>query len=142
MLNVLSGVTNVNRFTVEVAAGVLTSGYEGLWVAPQSTGKYDFEASAVTAYQVWEESSKDGSAGYSTSVDDLVKATLLEPGYRATTDMFDGSPTVGAKLKTTAAGKLEVESSTGAYVATCIKAPYSLSHLGRTLSVIDIQVGG
>lgn len=141
MLNVTSGITNTKRFVVDVADGVVASGIEGLWVVPGASS-YDFGASALVAYQVWEASSKDGSVGYHKDVEYLKKATVLEPPYRAITDQFDGSPTLGAKLKTTATGTLAVESSTGAYVAVVTKAPYSYSHLGRTLSVIEIQVGG
>lgn len=142
MLNVLSGVINQGRFVEEVAAAVIASGIEGQWVVPQSSGGFNFEAGALVAYQIWTESSKDGSVGFSKDSVYLSKVTLLEPGYRAITDQFDGSPTVGAKLKTTAAGKLEVEESTDPWVAVCTKAPYNYTYNGSTISVIEIQVGG
>jgi len=142
MLNVLSGVINQGRFVVDVTAGVIASGVEGLWVAPQSSGGYDFEAAAVVAFQIWTESSKDGTVGFSKDAIYLSKVTLLEPNYRAYTDKFSGTPTVGAKLKTEAAGTLAVEASTGPYVAKCTKAPYNITYHGVTTSVIEIMVGG
>jgi hypothetical protein len=142
MLNVLDGVINQNRFDVDVADGVINSGIEGLWVAPASvngTTKYDFAANAVKAFVVWTESHKDGTPGFTYDAQYLKKVAVLNGHFRAETDQFTGTPTVGAKLKTTAAGKLEVAGGSDNSVAVCLKAPYTKSYLGRSISVIEIE---
>lgn len=139
MLNILDGVINQNRFDVDVVDEVITSGIEGLWIAPQTSGKYNFQAQAALAYAIWTESSKNGAAGFTQDAVYLKKVAVVGPSYRAQTDQFEGNPAAGAKLKTLANGKLGVESSTGAYVAICLKARYDYVHNGTTIQVIDIQ---
>lgn len=139
MFNVLDGVINTNRFDVDVTDGVIASGIEGLWVAPQSTGKYDFEAEAKVAYAIFTESNNDGTVGFTEDAKYLKKTAVLSGTYRALTSLYDGTPVAGDFLKTTAAGKLAVASATDESVAVCLKAPHSVSHLNSTVTVIEIQ---
>lgn len=143
MLNVLDGVINTNRFDVDVTDGVITSGIEGLWVAPTDVAgstKYDFAADADVAFQIWTESDKTGVAGLTKDAVYLKKVAVLSGSYRVETDQFDGSPSVGDDMKTTAAGKLEVASADDNAVATVLKAPANKTYLGRTISIIEVQI--
>lgn len=139
MFNVLDGIINTNRFDVDVADGVITSGIEGLWVAPQTTGKYDFAAAAATAYAIFTESNNDGTVGFTEDAVYLKKVAVVSGTYRALTSQYDGTPTAGQFLKTTSTGKLAVASSTENVVAVCLKATHSVPYLGSTVSVIEIQ---
>jgi len=140
MFNVLDGVINTNRFDVDVADGVITSGIEGLWVAPQTTGKYDFEAGAAIAYAIFTESNNDGTVGFTEDAVYLKKVAVLSGTYRALTNQYDGTPAAGDYMITTSAGKLAVSASAGAnVVAVCLKAPHTVTHLGSSVTVIEIQ---
>ena len=139
MFNVLDGVINTNRFDADVADGVITSGIEGLWVAPQSTGKYDFEAAAAVAFAIFTESYNDGTAGFTEDAKYLKKVAVVSGTYRALTSKYSGTPAAGEFLKTTAAGLLEVASADDNAVAICLKAPHSTTHLGSSVTVIEIQ---
>lgn len=139
MFNVLDGIINTNRFDVDVADGVITSGIEGLWVAPQTTGKYDFEAAAAAAFAIFTESNNDGTVGFTEDAVYLKKVAVVSGTYRALTSQFDGTPTAGQFLKTAATGKLAVASTGDPAVAVVLKASHSVAYLGSTVTVIEIQ---
>lgn len=138
MFNVLDGVINTNRFDVDVTAGVIASGLEGLWVAPGTSG-YDFKAEAEVAFAIFTESNNDGTVGFTEDAKYLSKVAVVSGTYRALTSQYDGTPAAGNYLKTTAAGKLAVASATDYAVAVCLKAPHTVTHLGSTVTVIEIQ---
>ena len=136
MLNVLDGVINQNRFDVDVTDGVIASGIEGLWVAPQTNGKYDFEENAKVAFCIWTESSKDGEVGFTEDANYLKKVAVLGGGgWRGETDQFEGTPTAGTELEVSATGTLEAGSTYP--VAVCLKAKYNKVWNGRTIEVIE-----
>lgn len=136
MLNVLDGVINQNRFDADVTDGVIASGIEGLWVAPQTTGKYDFQADATVAFCVWTESRKDGAVGFSEDAKELKKVAVIGgAGWRGETDQFVGDPVAGDGLDVDANGKLHV--GTTSNVAKCLKAHYTKVWNSRDIQVIE-----
>lgn len=141
MLRILTNLNLLNRQDFEATAGLIASGYTGSWVKkiaadivdlPAAAGEYSFGT-------VWTESYRDGSQGsWTPDVGATGKLTVVFGRMRALTDQFTGTPAIGNALKVGTDGKLAVGTyGTDVIVAFCTKASHSLSHLGRTHTVIE-----
>ena len=142
MLRLLTDLNLVNRFDAEAPANLMLSGVAvtGTWVAKSGDGLVLPSAGSVGVFQVWTESNRDGSAGWSpdASAGGKSRLTLLYGKYRALTDQFAGSISVGDALKVDAAGKLVAATlGDGNDIAVCTKASHTITHLGATHTVIE-----
>lgn len=141
MLRVLSDLNNVERFDIEVSAGVIASGVTGTFVVKQGDTADLPTAGDLGAFVIFTESYRDGSTGkwspdYNAS--GYTQLSVLYGKFRALTDQYEGTPAVGNKLKVTAAGKLSADSvSANQVVAVCTKAAHSVEHLGKSYTVIE-----
>jgi len=149
MFKILTDLSLLLRKEVDVANSlndVLLSGITGSWVTfDASNAGYMKRTTGATelAWPVFNESSRAGTVGWTPDVTNSKKVTILAGKFFATTDQYSGtSPAVGDPLITAALGKLAkgTESSSTNVVAYCVKAPYTLVHLGTTYTVIDIYV--
>jgi hypothetical protein len=126
---------------------VYVSGYSGSWVTLDSSG-YAVLTSAHTqglAWPVWNESKRDGTQGWSPDVKQAQSVTVFFGKVRFLTDRYYGSPSLGDPLTPSDVagykGCLETAtpSSHEAIVAYCRKAPYSYTHFGSTITVIEVE---
>jgi len=152
MLRVISDLTLCDRITKEYEAGVAASGVAGTWVTLNSSNKFDLTATSTPtglSYQIWNESNRDGTVGYSPDVAAIGKVTVLKGGYRALTDQIDSSAysaaSVGDALMAGDEGKLvaAADSADGAKatVAYVAKKHGSVTYLGTTFTnVVEIYV--
>lgn len=144
MFSILSDLSLLLRKDLAVSAtgDLLASGVSGTWVTLDTDGTAVRTSSAVElAWPVWNESNRDGSVGYTPDVNNSKKVTVLAGKFFARTDEYTGVSAVGP-LKTGANGKLvaATEGVSTNVVAYCVKAPYTTSYLGRSVTVIDIYV--
>ncbi len=151
MLRVISDLTLCDRITREYEAGVATSGVAGMWVTLNASNKFDLTSSSETglSYQIWNESNRDGTVGFTPDVGAIGKVTVLKGGYRALTDQIEstayGNASAGTALMADADGLLIVSTSdyqgsqaTVAYVARKLG---SVTYLGTTFTnVVEIHV--
>jgi hypothetical protein len=150
MFKILSDLTLILRKELsastsayQLANSVLASGLSGIWVTLDGAGEALVPgAGGNPAWAVWNESSRDNTAGtFTADVTNNKKVTVLCGKYFATTDRYSGSsPTLGSPLYVAAGGTLSMASS-GAIVAYCTKAPYATTTTnGTAVNVIDIYV--
>lgn len=122
---------------------VLTSGLSGVWVTLDASGYAKRTQTAVEmAWPVFNESARDGSVNaFTPDVTNSKKVTVLAGKFFARTDQYTSVTAVGP-LKTGANGKLvaATEGTDTNVVAYCVKAPYSTTYLGRSVTVIDVYV--
>ncbi len=151
MLRVISDLTLCDRITREYEAGVATSGVAGMWVTLNASNKFDLTTTDETglSYQIWNESNRDGTVGFTPDVGAIGKVTVLKGGYRALTDQIESSAyssaSVGDPLMADADGLLIAASgdyqgsqATVAYVAQKLG---SVTYLGTTFTnVVEIHV--
>ena len=152
MLRVISDLTLCDRVTKEYEAGVVASGVAGTWVTLNSSDKFDLTATSSPtglSFQIWNESNRDGTVGYSPDVAAIGKVTVLKGGYRAITDQIDstvyGSASVGDALMAGDEGKLVAASNDAAgskaTVAYVAKKWGSVTYLGTTFTtVVEVYV--
>lgn len=137
MLRLLSDLNQIVRFDVKASEGLLASGVTGTFVA-KSEDLIDLpSAEAGGLLQVWTESNRDKTPGFSPDVTATGNLTVLYGKYRALTDQFTGNPTAGDALEVAADGTLTT-AGTGAVVAYCTKAAHTIEHLDAEHSVIEI----
>lgn len=126
---------------------VYVSGYSGSWVTLDSNG-YAVLTNANTqglAWPVWNESNRNGTQGWSPDVKQAGSVTVFFGKVRFITDRYYGSPALGDPLCPSAQagykGCLETATigSTDAVVAWCRKAPYSYTHFGNVINVIEVE---
>lgn len=142
MLQLITDLSMIMRKDLDVTGtDVLVSGLQGSWVT-LAAGKASLTSTNVgLAWPVWTESNRDGSVGFTPDAKNSKKITALVGKFFATTDQYTGTPVAGNPLKTGASGKLAVASANSEYpVAYCVKAPYTMSYFGKTITVIDIYV--
>jgi len=141
MLRILDDLNKVNRFTLGATDGLLASGVTGTWAAA-SEGSLDLpSAGDLNVFQIFSESYRDGTAGKwapDVTASGSNKLTAIAGKYRALTDQYAGTPSVGDYLDVDTAGKLAAGTKgDGDGVAVCTKAPHSISHLGNSYTVIE-----
>jgi len=144
MLRILTNLNLLNRFDLEATAGLIASGYTGTWVRKIADDKIDLVSNAATDFAfgtVWTESYRDGTIGsWTPDVGITGKLSVVYGKFRALTDQFTGAPAIGNALVVNTAGQLAVGTyGTDRIVAFCTKASHSISHLGRTHTVIEIM---
>jgi len=159
MLKLTSDLLFAERKEFKCSTDLTTSGHEGMWVIPdasQSAGNYAIRPEAADtyclAYPIWNESFRHeagmisglfagtrGSSGFTGDVAKTGKITTLSGHFRALTDWFTGSPTIGQKLGVTTDGRLVVTSTANAVVAVCVKASHSITYLGQAYTVIEFE---
>lgn len=126
MLQILSSLTLLSRFDYDASADILAgtshSGIcNGTWVSVTSTG-VDMPTAGAFAMPIWSESYRDGTAGWSPDVAATGKVTVLYGKFRAFTDQFVGTPSLGDKLFVNENGKLtDTDPGSGIPVAICTK---------------------
>ena len=152
MLRVISDLTLCDRVTKEYEAGVATSGVAGMWVTLNSSDKFDLTTTSSAtglSYQIWNESNRDGTVGFSPDVAAIGKVTILKGGYRALTDQVETSAysaaSVGDALMAGDDGLLVAASDDAAgakaTIAYVSKKHGSVTYLGTTYAeVIEIYV--
>jgi len=152
MLRVISDLTLCDRFDKEYEAGVATSGVAGMWVTLNSSGKFDLTATSTAtglSYQIWNESNRDGTAGFSPDVGATAKVSVLKGSYRAQTDQIESSAytaaSVGDALMAGDDGLLVAASDDAdgakATVAWVTAKLGSVTYLGTTYTnVVEIHV--
>lgn len=152
MLRVISDLTLCDRFDREYEAGVATSGVAGMWVTLNASGKFDLTATSTAtglSYQIWNESNRDGTVGFSPDVGATTKVSVLKGGYRAQTDQIESSAytaaSVGDALMAGDDGVLVAAADTAAgakaTVAYVSKKLGSVTYLGTTYTnVVEIHV--
>lgn len=151
MLRVISDLTLCDRFDREYEAGVATSGVAGMWVTLNASNKFDLTSAAETglSYQIWNESNRDGTAGFTPDTGATGKVTVLKGGYRAQTDQIDSTAynnsSVGNAVMADAGGQLilSTDDATGAEstVAYIAQKLGSVTYLGTTYTnVVEIHV--
>lgn len=143
MLRLLTDLNLINRFDVEAPDNLISSGVAetGTWVVKTEDTLALPSAGDVGAMQIFTESNRDGSAGWSTDATAYYqnKLTVLHGKYRALTDQYTGTPSAGTPLKVDADGKLEAATvGTDHVVAVCTKAAHSIRHLQADHTVIEI----
>lgn len=148
MLRLKSDLNKINRYDVEAASAVMSAGIQGIWVAEEGDQLALPSAGDANVVQVWTESNRDGTAGYSpdASASGQNQLTVLQGRYRATTDQYVGTPVLGDKLGVNADGKLAVINdgsgdtlaATAHPVAVVSKAPHTESVLQKDFTVIRI----
>jgi hypothetical protein len=152
MLRVISDLTLDDRVTKEYEAGVATSGIAGIWVTLNASDKFDLTTSGSAtglSYQVWIESNRDGSPGFTPDAAAIGKVTVLKGSYRALTNQilsadYD-SCSIGDALIAGDAGLLQAAPNTvagaKATVAYVAKKHGSVTYLGTTYTkVVEIYV--
>lgn len=91
--------------------------------------------------QIFTESNRDGSAGWSpdvTAVPGARRLTVLVGKYRAVSDQYTGTPSVGDPLAVDADGLLTVATlGDNTAVAVCTKAAHTERHLQTDYTVIE-----
>jgi len=152
MLRVISDLNLCDRITKEYESGVATSGVAGMWVTVNASDKFDLTATSTAtgiSYQIWNESNRDGTVGFTPDVAAIGKVTVLKGGYRALTDQIESSAytaaTVGAALMAGDDGLLVAAADTAAGAkatkAWVAKKHGSVTYLGTTFTnVIEIYV--
>jgi hypothetical protein len=152
MLRVISDLTLCDRITREYEAGVATSGIAGMWVTLNASDKFDLTTSGAAtgmSYQVWNESNRDGTEGFTPDVGAIGKVTVLKGGYRALTNQIltadYTSCSVGDALIAGDEGLLQVAPNTvagaKATVAYVAKKHATVTYLGYTFTnVVEIYV--
>ena len=143
MLRMLTNLNLVHRFDVTAAVGLLASGYTGTWVGGNTT-TLDYVAAAGDWAMgvVWNESNRDGTAGFTPDTRAVAsggtgKLTAVYGKFRALTDQFTGTPAVGAALYVATTGTLSTTAGNGVIVARCTKASHSITHLLTAHTVIE-----
>lgn len=149
MLRLLTDLNVVNRFDVEVS-GALAAGTDvgqGTWAVKNGDTLALPEAGAAGALQIFTESNRDGSDGWSPDANASHKnqLTVLLGSYRALTDKYAGAPSPGDKLGVNAEGNLAVIddgtgdtlAATAAVVAVCTKGPHSVRHLQSDFEMVE-----
>lgn len=143
MFRPLSTLNLATRVEGTASAWVLASGATGTFVAVTATG-YGKPADGDYGLPIWSESNRDGSAGFSPDITATGNITVIYGKMRAATDQYTDSPAIGNRLKVGSDGKLvavTTDVSTAiSIVARCVKAPYTLNHLGSDTTVIDIEL--
>jgi hypothetical protein len=141
MLRILSDLTKVDRYDVQVSADVLASGVTGTFVSLMGSTATFPAAGALGVMQVFTESYRDGSAGKwspDTTAAGTNQLTVVYGKYRAVTDQYTGAISVGNALKVNTAGKLIAATvSDGNAVAVCTRAAFAVNHLGQSWTVIE-----
>jgi hypothetical protein len=151
MLRVISDLTLCDRFDREYEAGVATSGVAGMWVTLNASNKFDLTSTSETglSYQIFNESNRDGTAGFTPDTGATGKVTVLKGSYRAQTDQIDatayGAASVGDPLMADDGGVLiaATNDATGskATVAYVSRKLGSVTYLGTTYTnVVEIHV--
>ena len=152
MLRVISDLTLCDRITKEYEAGVAASGVAGMWVTLNSSDKFDLTTSGAAtglSFQIWNESNRDGTIGYTPDVAAIGKVTVLKGGYRALTNQIlaasYSSCSVGSALMAGDDGLLQVVPDTAAgakaTIAYVAKKHGSVTYLGTTFTnVVEIYV--
>jgi hypothetical protein len=152
MLRVISDLTLCDRITREYEAGVATSGVAGMWVTLNSSNKFDLTTSGAAtglSYQVWNESNRDGTVGFTPDVGAIGKVTVLKGGYRALTNQIlsgdYSSSSVGDALIAGDDGLLQAAPNTvagaKATIAYVTQKLGSVTYLGTTYTnVVEIHV--
>ena len=142
MLRILTNLNLLNRQDFEATAGLIASGYTGTWVKKIASDIIDLPASAgeFSIGTVWTESYRDGTIGsWTPDVGATGKLSVVFGRMRALTDQFTGTPAIGQALQTGTDGKLAAGTyGTDVIAAFTTKASHSISHLGRTHTVIEV----
>lgn len=136
MLRILDNLNLINRFDVEATAGLIASGVTGSFVSKLGDQIDLPTAGAAGVMQVWTESNRDGTVGWTPDVDASGNLTVLYGKYRGLTDQFSGSISAGDQLEVDATGQL-IPLSAGVAVAVCTKASHVHNHLDRDHTVIE-----
>lgn len=141
MLRILTNLNLLNRQDFESTAGLIASGVTGTWVSKIADDKIDLPGTEGDACigTVWTESNRDGTVGWTPDVDATGKLTVVFGRFRALTDQYSGTPSIGDALLVDVAGKLKTATlgGTDRVVAYCTKAADTIEHLGRTHTVIE-----
>ncbi len=151
MLRVISDLTLCDRITREYEAGVATSGVAGIWVTLNASNKFDLTSTSETglSYQIWNESNRDGTVGFTPDVGAIGKVTVLKGSYRALTDQIDGTAygnsSVGNAVMADDAGQLilSTDDASGAEstIGFIAQKLGSVTYLGTTYTnVVEIHV--
>jgi len=143
MLRLLTNLDSVERFDVNAPDTFFASNSTvktGTWVSKVGDTLALPAAGSANAFQVFTESNRDGSAGFTpdATAAGLKRLSVLFGKMRALTDQFTGAIAVGDKLAVNAAGLLVTADVADTVVAICTKATHSYSHLGATTNVIEI----
>jgi hypothetical protein len=147
MFSILSDLSLVLRreFPVDDSLNdVLASGVAGVWVT-LGTGGYAKRTQTVGAGPAWpvfNDSARDQSVlGWTPDVKNSKKISVLCGNYYARTDQYTSITSVGQALTVGANGKLVAGTEgTHAIFGYCVKAPYTYSYLGNSLTVIDVYI--
>lgn len=143
MLRILTNLNLLNRFDVTAVAGLLASGVTGSWVS-KSGDNIDLPATQGDyAMVVWTESNRDGTVGFTPDVTATGKLTVVQGPFRALTDQFNSTPSVGDLMVAGVNGKLYTDNTALAsnyrVVGYCTKASFTLNHLGSDHTVIEVM---
>lgn len=107
MLKLMTTLDSLQRWDITTpSTTVLTSGYQGQWIVPGLSYSAYPSSGAAGAFQIWTEGKRDGTAGFTPDTANTGKLTVLYGKYRARTDRYNGSPTIGTKLTVNADGDL------------------------------------
>lgn len=144
MLRLKTDLNLINRFDVEAPDDLIASGVAetGTWVVKEGDTIALPSDGDVGAMQIFTESNRDGTAGWSPDATASHKnqLTVLWGKYRATTDQYAGTPSAGDPLKVNATGKLATTTaSAGDAVAVCTKGAHTERHLQKDWTVIEYQ---
>jgi hypothetical protein len=143
MLRLKTDLNKINRFDVEAPDNLVASGVAvtGTWVVKEGDLLALPTAGDIHAMQVFTESNRDGTAGWSpdvTAIPGSRRLTVLVGKYRATTDQYTGTPSAGDPLEVDADGKLKTATKgDNTAVAVCTKAPHTERHLQADSTVIE-----
>jgi hypothetical protein len=151
MLRVISDLTLCDRFDREYEAGVATSGVAGMWVTLNASNKFDLTSTDETglSYQIWNESNRDGTAGFTPDTGATGKVSVLKGSYRAQTDQIDATAytnsSVGNAVMADDGGQLilSTDDATGSEstVGFIARKLGSVTYLGTTYTnVVEIHV--
>lgn len=118
---------------------VTASGIQGTWVTVASDGTATLPTAASGfAYPIWTESNRDQTVAFTKDSVNSKKVTVIVGKVFATTNKYTGSIAQGAALKVDSIGRLVDQAGSGTIVAYCVKAAYSTTYFGSSVSVIDI----
>jgi hypothetical protein len=92
MLKIMSDLNQIQRFDFAApSTTVLTSGFQGQWVALGASQVSYPTSGQGGVFQIWTEGNRDGTNGFTPDTANTGKLTLLYGKYRARTDRFNGT---------------------------------------------------
>lgn len=141
MLRLKTDLNLINRFDVSAPDTLMESGVAetGTWVVKEGEALALPTAGDIHAMQIFTESNRDGTPGWSPdSTAGVNKLTVLWGKYRATTDQYAGTPAAGDPLAVDADGKLAVTTKgNNDAVAVCTRPAHTERHLQKDYTVIE-----